>query len=113
MSVKQDRVGDGHDLMQRYGIDIPTLERMYLDWKDGGVPKSVVEARYLRTRRNHGKLFSKLVRTYLGIETQAKSAAAQRVEELEAEIEVLRNLLTENGVPLPDIAPDPGGADDD
>lgn len=93
------------DLRRRYGIDLATLRAMYRDWKEDGVPKSVVEARYLRTRRQHGKLFSRLVREYLDVETQSAHPLRRRVEELteevvalRAEIERLRERLRSGGL---------------
>ena len=78
------------ELKRLYGIDLQTLERMYLDWRDNGVPKSVVEARYLRTRRFHGKLFSRLVRKYLDVETQKQHPLTARLALMEHELKRLR-----------------------
>lgn len=93
------------DLRRRYGIDMATLEAMYRDWKDHKIPKSVVEARYLRTRRNHGKLFSRLVREYLQIETQEAHPLKRRIgdlveecADLRRENEALRRLLETHGI---------------
>lgn len=91
-----------HDLQQKYGISIRTLRQMYEEWETEGVPKSVVEARYLRTRRFHGKLFSRLVLKYLGIETQHPHKMTNRVKELEIQVARLRNLLRDHGIQVPD-----------
>ena len=80
-----------------YGIDLPTLRRMYEEWK-GGAPKSELERRYLGKPGSHGKLFSSLVRRHLGIETERSHPLVKenerltlRVEELEKENRRLRN----------------------
>jgi hypothetical protein len=86
------------DLMEKYGISLNTLQAMYRDWKEGKVPKSVVEARYLRTRRFHGKLFSRLVLAYLGIQTEHPHPLRNRIEELEREVAYLRQVLEQVGV---------------
>jgi DNA-binding transcriptional MerR regulator len=82
--------GDEDELMRRYGIDLNKLREMYAEWNENGVPKSVVEARYLRTRRFHGKLFSRLVREYLGVETEHPHPLRRRIEELTDEVSQLR-----------------------
>ena len=93
------------DLRRRYGIDMATLEAMYRDWRDNKIPKSVVEARYLRTRRNHGKLFYRLVRDYLKIETQEAHPLKRRIDDLTEECadlrrenEALRSMLKTHGL---------------
>jgi hypothetical protein len=86
------------ELYERYGIDLETLQRMYLEWAQDKVPKSVVEARYLRTRKHHGKLFNKLVRTYLGIETQQPHPLNVKIHEIERENQRLRDLLRHHGI---------------
>lgn len=80
-------------LQREYGIDIATLRAMYEEWDVDKVPKSVVEARYLRTRRFHGKLFSRLVRAYLGIETEKPHQLVTRLREMETYVEILREQL--------------------
>jgi hypothetical protein len=99
--VDDTRGGSQAELLQRYGIDLATLRLMYEDWSDRKVPKSVVEARYLRTRRHHGKLFNSLVRRYLGVETERPSASRQRILTLEAENRHLRKLLELHQIEVP------------
>lgn len=112
--VPRDEPGEAlsdDELLQRYGIDAITLAEMYTSWARDGVPKSVVEARYLHTRRFHGKLFSRLVRTYLGIETERTHPLASRLRALEQEVEELRAILATEGIAVPpreeQIWPDP------
>ncbi len=88
------------ELLQRYGITVDTLGAMYRDWNEHKVPKSVVEARYLRTRRFHGKLFSRLVLAYLGIQTERTHPLLDRIDELEQEVAYLRKMLDSNGIRL-------------
>ena len=72
---------------------------MYAEWKEGA-PKSDLERRYLSKSGSHGKLFSSLVRRYLGIETERSHplvkenrVLTQRIKELEQENQSLRNQL--------------------
>ncbi len=73
-----------------YGIDLDTLRRMYREWKDGA-SKSSLEIKYLGKVESHGKLFTSLVRTHLGIETERRSKTA-------LENERLRRLLRKHGI---------------
>lgn len=84
--------------LEDYGIDRETLERMYSEWREKKVPKTVVEQRYLGTRRHHGKLFSKLVEQHLGISTEQEHPMHARIRELESEVDRLRAILRENGI---------------
>lgn len=77
--------------LEDYGIDLSTLRAMYGEWSAGTFSKSAIERRYIGKTTHHGKLFTKLVRMYLGIETESRSPLA-------AEVERLRALLTENGI---------------
>lgn len=93
-----------------YGIDLGILKEMYREWSEMRVPKSVVEQRYLGTRRHHGKLFSKLVWQHLGIRTELPhplalraAALADRVAALESEASLLRELLESRGVTAAEI----------
>ena len=73
-----------------YGIDKATLREMYERWKDGA-SKSSLEIKYLGKVESHGKLFTSLVRTHLGIETERRSKTA-------LENERLRRLLRKHGI---------------
>lgn len=64
-----------------YGIDKATLREMYERWKDGA-SKSSLEIKYLGKVESHGKLFSSLVRTHLGIETERRSKTVIENERL-------------------------------
>lgn len=102
MAGSKDEV---EQLLRRYGIDRQTVELMYAEWHDAKVPKSVVEARYLRTRKHHGKLFNRLMRLVLAKETQNAHPLRARVEALETEVDRLRSLLAEHGIEYPrDVA---------
>jgi hypothetical protein len=90
-----------------YGIDLDTLRRMYDAWC-AGAKKSELERRYLNAPQSHGKLFSSLVREHLGIETERRAPQTERVAELEAEVQRLRELLRARGVDT-DNAPSGGG----
>ena len=83
--------------LEDYGIDLNTLKAMYREWKDGSRSKSAIERRYIGKTTHHGKLFTKLVREHLHIETEAKSP-------LVVEVARLRHLLQANGID-PDQAP--------
>lgn len=76
--------------LEDYGIDLPTLRRMHEEWQRG-VPKSYLEEKYLKRTASHGKLFSSLVRRYLGIETERSHPLAE-------ENERLRKLLKKHGI---------------
>lgn len=80
-----------------YGIDLPTLRRMYDEWRDGAT-KSELERRYLHKPESHGKLFSTLVRNHLGIETERRSSASDEIAQLRTENERLRALLRTHGI---------------
>ena len=73
-----------------YGIDKATLREMYERWKDGA-SKSSLEIDYLGKVESHGKLFTSLVRTHLGIETERRSKTV-------IENERLRRLLRKHGI---------------
>jgi hypothetical protein len=66
--------------LENYGIDKPTLERMYAEWEAG---KSK-ERRYLGRDGSHGKLFTSLVRRFLGRETEEQHPLAVENERLRA-----------------------------
>jgi hypothetical protein len=76
--------------LEEYGIDKATLREMYERWKDGA-SKSSLEIKYLGKVESHGKLFSSLVRTHLGIETERRSKTV-------IENERLRRLLHKHGI---------------
>ena len=81
--------------LARYGIDKDTLEAMYLEWRQGVRSKTAIERRYLGVSTHHGKLFTKLVRHHLGLETEQRHP-------LHAEVMRLRQLLERNGID-PDV----------
>jgi hypothetical protein len=76
--------------LEDYGIDLRTLREMHERWQQGAT-KSALEIEYLGKVESHGKLFSSLVRRYLGIETEKRSASA-------LEIDRLRRLLHKHGI---------------
>jgi hypothetical protein len=77
--------------LEDYGLDLPTLEVMYSEWKVGGRSKSAIERRYIGKSTHHGKLFTKLVREYLHLETE-------RTSSLKLENQRLRSLLQSHGI---------------
>jgi hypothetical protein len=82
--------------LEGYGIDMATLREMHARWQQGA-SKSSLEIEYLGKVESHGKLFSSLVRRYLGIETEKRSSGA-------LEIDRLRRLLHAHGID-PDTDP--------
>ncbi len=89
--------------LETYGIDLPTLKTMYQLYCDGA-KKSDLERRFLDKPESHGKLFTRLVRDHLGIETERRSSTSERVSELEREVARLRRRLRIHGL-------DPDGED--
>lgn len=77
-----------------YGIKVDDLRRMHEEWLEGA-SKSDLERRYLDKYESHGKLFTSLVRRYLGLETEKRHPLA-------IENARLRALLRDHG-----IDPDP------
>lgn len=77
--------------LEDYGIDLPTLKMMYGEWQNGKRSKSAIERRYIGKTTYHGKLFTKLVRQHLAIETETRSP-------LTAEVARLRTLLLQHGI---------------
>lgn len=75
--------------LEEYGIDKETLQRMYSDWR-AGASKSELERKYLGKGESHGKVFSSLVRRYLGIETERTHPLVKENERLTVEIERLK-----------------------
>ncbi|CAN0489716.1 unnamed protein product, partial [Phaeothamnion confervicola] len=69
--------------LERYGIDEPTLKKMLAEWR-GGLSKTAIERRYLGKATHHGKLFTKLVRDHLGVETSVRHPLAIEVDRLRA-----------------------------
>jgi hypothetical protein len=99
-TVREQEVSDAGaepDDLADYGLDLPTLRIMYAEWESGGISKSAVERRYIGKSTHHGKLFTKLVRRHLGIETERRAPLAQEVMRLRA-------LLVEHGID-PDSPP--------
>ena len=76
--------------LEDYGIDLRTLREMHERWQQGAT-KSALEIEYLGKVESHGKLFSSLVRTHLGIETERRSKTV-------IENERLRRLLRKHGI---------------
>lgn len=76
--------------LEDYGIDLETLREMHRRWQ-AGASKSSLEIEYLGKVGSHGKLFTSLVRRYLGIETEKRSATA-------LEVDRLRRLLLAHGI---------------
>jgi hypothetical protein len=79
--------------------EVELARDMYRQWLDG-VPKSVIEQRFLGTGRAHGKRFSTIVRNQLGIDTEKQHP-------LVAENERLRRLLRAHGIDPHSDPPDP------
>jgi len=86
-------MGELNDL----GIDIETLRELYDLWCNGAT-KSSLERDYLRAPQSHGKLFSRLIREHLDIETEKRSSQSDRIAELEREVERLRTILQTHGL---------------
>jgi hypothetical protein len=80
-----------------YGITREVLEEMYDRWCQGA-KKSDLERRYLDKPESHGKLFSRLVREHLGIETERKSHLTTERDELAREVARLNALLRRHGI---------------
>jgi DNA-binding SARP family transcriptional activator len=67
--------------LEDFGIDLDTLKRMYREWQEGA-PKGHLEQKYLKKTESHGKLFSSLVRKYLGKETEKRHPLVKENERL-------------------------------
>ncbi len=80
-----------------YGIDLPTLQRMYDLWRQGA-KKSDLERRFLNKPESHGKLFTNLVREHLGVETERQSSLAIERHALAAEVARLRAVLRQHNI---------------
>jgi adenylosuccinate lyase len=76
--------------LAEYGITIQTLQSMLEEWQRG-VPKSTIERRYLGKSTHHGKLFTRLVREFLHVNTE-------HVHPLRLEVDRLRGLLVAHGI---------------
>jgi hypothetical protein len=83
--------------LEEYGITEDALRQMYAEWR-AGAKKSDLERRYLGKPESHGKLFTRLVRDYLGIETERHSHLTAERNELAAEVQRLTALLRANGI---------------
>jgi len=83
--------------LEDFGIDLTTLQQMYEQWCEG-MNKSELERIYLNRPQSHGKLFTALVRTHLGHETERKSKLAIERDALEDEVERLRGLLRQHNI---------------
>lgn len=83
--------------LDQYGIDEATLKRMYDEYCSGS-SKSELERRYLSKPTGHGKVFTKLVRDHLGIETEARSRLSEELDRMTSEISRLRALLASHGI---------------
>jgi hypothetical protein len=80
-----------------YGITREVLQEMYDLWCQGA-KKSDLERRYLDKPESHGKLFSRLVREHLGIETEGKSHLTAERDALMREVARLTSLLRHHGI---------------
>mgnify|MGYP005851850433 FL=1 len=89
--------------LEDYGIDRATLQRMYEEWR-AGKSKSFLERKYLGKSDSHGKLFSSLVRRFLGHETERRHPMADELQRLRNENAGLRALLRSHGID-PDTRP--------
>ena len=89
-----------------YGIDLATLRTMYDAWC-AGAKKSDLERRYLDKPESHGKLFTRLVRDYLFIETERHSSLTSERDELAAEVRRLTALLRSHGINPLGVLPGP------
>ncbi len=83
--------------LEAYGIDLDTLRHMYEQWCEG-VNKSELERTYLKRPQSHGKLFTSLVRTHLGHETERTSKLALERDAPRNEVERLRALLRQHKI---------------
>ena len=82
--------------LEDHGIDNRTLQKTFDEWKSGGSSKSELGPHYPGKTESDGKVFSSLVRRYLGKQTEkthplvAENIRLQRVvERLQAENEQL------------------------
>mgnify|MGYP000197513831 CR=1 FL=1 len=89
--------------LEDYGINRATLQRMYEEWR-AGKSKSHLEQKYLGKSESHGKLFSSLVRRFLGYETERRHRMADELQRLRNENTRLRALLRSHGID-PDARP--------
>ena len=76
---------------EHYGLDRATVEKMYDEWKSGKYSKSAIERRYLGKSTHNGKLFSKLVKDCLNVDTVIASSTHR-------ELDRLRSLLRANNI---------------
>lgn len=75
--------------LEDYGLDKVSLQKMYEEWQ-AGASKSDLERRYLGKVESHGKLFSSLVRRYLGVDTEKTHPMVAENASLKAEVARLR-----------------------
>lgn len=83
--------------LEDYRIDLPMLQRMYDEWR-AGKSKSSLEQKYLGKPESHGKLFTSLVRRYLGHETERPHRMTDELKRLRNENARLRALLRSHGI---------------
>lgn len=76
--------------LEDYGLTLGALRDMYDEWVQGA-SKSELERRYLGKPESHGKLFTSLVRRFLGFDTEQRSP-------LVVENARLRALLRQHGI---------------
>lgn len=92
---------------EHYGLDRATVEKMYEEWKSGKHSKSAIERRYLGKSTHNGKLFSKLVKDCLNIDTVTASSTHRELDRLRSLLEA-HNIDPKTGSvafkwPLPEI----------
>ena len=74
-------------MLEHYGLDRATVEKMYAEWKSGKYSKSAIERRYLGKSTHNGKLFSKLVKDCLDINTVTASSTHRELGRLRSLLE--------------------------
>ncbi|MDE0161292.1 MAG: hypothetical protein OXL98_06090 [Acidimicrobiaceae bacterium] len=94
-------------MLEHYGLDRATVEQMYEEWKSGEHSKSAIERRYLGKSTHNGKLFSKLVKDCLDIDTVTASSTHRELERLRSLLEA-HDIDPKTGVaavrlPLPEM----------
>lgn len=90
------------ELRRLYGISLKTLEQMYEEWTSGAA-KSVLENKYLETGKFHGKRFTRLVKKYLGIDTEQPRGLQAEVTALRERVQQLEDVLEQHGIRPPPL----------
>ena len=86
------------DDLVKYDVTVQTIELMYREWLGGRGSKSKLERRFLGVATHHGKLFTRLVVKYLGIQTARPHQMRELVAAQRHEIDRLQGLLTAAGI---------------